>query len=346
MSHRKQRPPRVRLGLSLLAVMALAAGCGSGTSDTTSSAKTSAGTSTASAGKAQKVTIGVSVPIATFFLPYMAKETNAFAKYGIDADVKIVPSGQILASLASGTIQFGITSAPQFEVGAQKAPIKVIAQWAPHLNAQFVGGPGVDSPKELAGKRVTEGAPGSASAVLATQVLNQAGVDPKAIKLVPLPSISQVIPLFLKGRLDATVVAPPLTGVLLARKGAKVLTDFKGQDFTGALIAGNVPWMTAHRDATANLLRGLNAGLDAWWKQPDVAQRIIATQAKITDPKLAKGAYEGTLAVFTKTLEPESAELAKTVLETARANGVAQADPAKASVVGDSSYLDAALKQG
>src|SRR4051794_13427041 len=62
---------------------------------------------------ADKITIAVTGATATQDVPLLAAKKGYFAQYGLDVDVKILPSSQALPAIASGQVQFIEGAEPQ-----------------------------------------------------------------------------------------------------------------------------------------------------------------------------------------------------------------------------------------
>lgn len=333
-----------RASAAVLAVsLALfAAACGgesqSGSSD---------GTAASGSGGAGKITIGVSIPVAQFMPAFLAQEEGLFAKQGLDVEVKTVRSAQLLSSLTSGSIQFGISSGPQLELGALKGPIKQLANWADHLDAYVIGAPGITSMQQLKGKRFGVNVPGALPSVFARYALLESGLTPdKDVRVVPLGS-SPVDKAFISKQIDAMVATPPLT--LLVKKGrpgSDFIYSFHDLPWTGAELAGNASWIEQHKDATLGVIRAINGGLRSWNRDPKAAKAVIAKQGQVTDPKILDASYDFTRKIFLHRVEPVTEKLERSVLGVLQKTGTTQASPERAASIIDPSYVRQALAGG
>lgn len=332
---------RASAALLAVCVTLLAAGCGGGSQSGSSGASTGS-----HPGGAGKITIGVSVPVAQFFPAFLAEKEGLFEKQGLDVDVKIVPSAQLLSSLTSGQVQFGISSGPQLELGALKGPIKLVANWADHLDAHVLAAPGIESMAQLKGKRVGISVPGALTSVFTEYALLDSGLTPdKDVRVVPLGS-SPVQQAYISKQIDAMVATPPLT--LVAKKGrpgTSFIYSFHDLPWTGAELAGNASWIEKHKQATIGVIRALDAGLRSWSADPKAAKSVIAQQAQSHEKQIVDASYAFTRQIFLDHVEPISADLEKSVLSVLAKVGLAQAVDRAADIV-DPSYARAALSGG
>lgn len=337
---------RARLvGLALAAAVALlVAACGGGESGNGESAKTSSPQG-AAAGGGGKITIGLAYPAVQFFPAILAAQQELFKKQGLDVEVKVVPSAQLLSSLTSGAVQFGITSGPQFELGALKGPIKLLANWADHVDAYVVAAPGIKSMQDLKGKTMGVTVPGALTSVLATYALQQAGLSPKQdVRLVPFGS-SQPIQGFISKQVDSFVSVPPVTlKAEQARAGSSTIYNFHALPWSGAELAGNASWIQQHEDATLGVIRALDAGLQAWSSDPKAAKAVIAKVSQINDQKMIDASYASTQKVFDKRVQPSSVRIERSVLGVIAKNGFPQATPDKAESIIAPEYARQALE--
>lgn len=323
------------VGLALAVAVAVLGGCGgSGNGGSTGASGTQAagsGGGGGAAGGGGKITIGLAYPAVQFFPAILAQQKGLFKKQGLDVDVKVVPSAQLLSSLTSGAVQFGITSGPQFELGALKGQIKLLANWADHVDAYVIAAPGIKSMQGLKGKTMGVTVPGALTSVLATYALQQAGLSKQDVRVVPFGS-SQPIQGFISKQVDSFVSVPPVTlKAEQSRPGSSAIYNFHDLLWSGAELAGNGSWIQKHKDATLGVIRALDGGLKAWSSDPKAAKAVIAKVSQTNDPKLIDASYKSTQKVFDKQVQPASVQIERSVLGVIAKNGFPQATPDKAA---------------
>ncbi|MEN3279041.1 MAG: sulfonate transport system substrate-binding protein [Solirubrobacteraceae bacterium] len=324
-----------------LVAIALAIGaCGSDDSSSTSS-------NGSAAKKTTHVTIGVPANIAVFGPAFYAKEKKIFNQNGVDVDVKVIPSAQLISALVGGSIQFMLGGAPQADIAALEAPVKVLGTYSTKADAQLVAQRGFPTVASLKGKPVGISAPGTFSDFLARVAMEQAHFTKGDRNLRPMGALPVSVAAFKSGQIKAVVMSEPTVSQLLkAVPGSKVAFDYSKQTpWTQAGLYGNMNWVKQHRDATVGVLRGLDAAVKQWRQDPSGAEAVLQKDTASTTPADAKAAYEHTLTILADGERPVSQAIQQYVLSVIKANGYPKADPAKWQNWVDSSYLAEAQKQ-
>jgi NitT/TauT family transport system substrate-binding protein len=331
---------KIHLGAAVAAVCAgsMIAGCGS--SGGTSSADASASGATASGTTAYSGTINVGVAFAApeQMLWFIAQDKGYFKKQGLDVNVQIVPSAQALSALASGSIQFFATQAPQIDGGIlNNIPVKIVGTWALHSDACFFAQPGIKSVADLKGKSVAASAAGAFSTVFAQLAVESAGLKiPGDVTAVP---VTDPVGAFAGGQIAGFVANPVQQAQLKAKlPGSSCIHSYKDVDWPGAEVGGYTPFITAHKDATVGVLTALNQALKDWNSNPALAKQTEQKYINVTDQSLLDAGYTGATATFTKSVEGVPADVEKNVLKVLNAHGVPAAGSAKASSLIDGSY--------
>jgi uncharacterized protein len=208
-------------------------------------------------------------------------------------NVKLVAAGKadIAFSLAD-TAWEGFNGAGKF--GGQKAPIRAIAVIYPNsTQVVTVEGKGIEKMADLKGKRISTGAPGSGTEIIALRLLEAYGIDPeKDVKREKL-SVAESAGALKDGKIDAFIWSGgiPTAGItdLAATPGVKIK-------------------VLAHADAVENMVKKFGPlyvktvmpaksypGQDKPVEQIDVWNLLVVNEKM--DDKLA---YEITKAIFEK----------------------------------------------
>ena len=343
------RSRRRPLAAAAIAAAALAlAACSSG-----GSASSSGGSSSASdpATSVTSVTIGVNAAVAGEIEPVLAQQAGLFAKYGIKANVSVIPASTLLAALASGKVQFGAFGAPQPEEAAMSgAQLKWLAVWENRPNTALVAGPGITSIADLKGKSIGITVPGSLTDIFTRLALGRGNVPATAVTYSPLQSTSAELSAFAAGSVQATILSPPQsTTALKDRKGATSLIEF-GQYYTwpqGGLV-GYMPWVNTHQTATTEVLEGIAAAVNLYRSDPAAAQKAIqSVSSSLSGPSLT-ASYQSALSTLTTTSIAPSLSTEQFVLSTLQGlypGKYPKAVPSFASSMIDTSYATAATQK-
>ena len=174
---------------------------------------------------------------------FIAQEKGWFKEAGLDLTLKDFQSAaQVPLAVVSGDADLGVTA---FTAGffnlAAKGGLKVVAAQSAErpgyqLNVIAVTNPaweqGVRSVKDLAGKRVAVTTVGSSVHYSLEVVARKYGVDTKALTIVALQSIPNMVAAFKGGQVDAAVF--PITTF------RQVESDGSGKPI--AYVGDEVPW--------------------------------------------------------------------------------------------------------
>lgn len=175
---------RARLLLLLVVVCLLAAGCLAPASPV---AEAPAG-ETAADVALQPVAVGVGfVPNVQFAPFYVGIANGFFADEGIDLSLEYGFENDYLALVGTGDFQFMVGSGDQVIIGrSQGLPVRTVAQWYtayPVVAFALLAGTKLDSPADLAGKRVGLPGPYGANYVALRAMLDAAGLTEADIQM-------------------------------------------------------------------------------------------------------------------------------------------------------------------
>lgn len=221
------------------------------------------------AGRAQATpTIHAAVPQSADVAPVIyAQKAGLFKKAGLDVDVQIMRSGNVIAAaVAGGSLQIGFSSLPAIITGHQRGlNFQLIAPGGTYFDndpyAQMVvrSDAPIRTAKDLAGKTIGATSLRDLLWVADQAWLDQNGADLKSVKYVELPN-SSLLPSLLENRIDAFAVGQPW--VTIALDSGKVRSI--GKPFSAIaphfLMTGyftTAEFATANRDALARFERAL-----------------------------------------------------------------------------------------
>jgi NitT/TauT family transport system substrate-binding protein len=351
------RPSRRSSALAILLVLigaVLIAGCGSSSSSSSSessSSETSSETSTASnGGGEEKQTFTDTITVGYPFVALVQFYLGIFEEYGLNVDIKTVADPTIAAAMNSGSVQFHLTAPPVLEFANQAGvDAKLIGVYADHTDSTLTAVPGINSVKELSGKKIMETSPTGQSVIFSKYALNKAGVPFDDVKFVPVgttaPAESLISGLVDAANTDSIQQAFAEEGL----KGAKVIEDFSTLEWPGAQIWGSGSWMEDHEEETVAFLQALNASVERWNDDPAAAKKVISKLAKTSDEKLLNLLYEATTSEFNsgkQPLEAPTEKLEESVIELLNIAEFSEFNDgmAKEGDLWTSQYWDAAFK--
>jgi ABC-type nitrate/sulfonate/bicarbonate transport system substrate-binding protein len=230
---------------------------------------------------------------------WVAQRQNFFDKYGIKSKVVWVRGNPAqIATLASGDTQIaygGATTALAAAVGGKE--LQMVASLSSRENLDLVARPGINSAKDLRGKRFGIQSIGGGVWKTATVWLEHFGMDEKRdnIQMIVIGDVTILSQALETGRIDATVV-PGFLSRRLAEKGFVVLGRCEETRLAsvGMTVLVEKPYLQQNMDTLQDVLKALVEGMVfiTGPKNKPAVLETIAKQFKLSDPAAAEGAYQ------------------------------------------------------
>jgi ABC-type nitrate/sulfonate/bicarbonate transport system substrate-binding protein len=240
------------------------------------------------------------VSMSTSAIPlWVAQRQDFFGKYGVKSKVVWVRGNPAqIATLASGETQIaygGATTALAAAVGGKE--LQMVASLSSRENLDLVARPGINSPKDLRGKRFGIQSIGGGVWKTATVWLEHFGMDEKRdnIQMIVIGDVTILSQALETGRIDATVV-PGFLSRRLAEKGFVVLGRCEETRLpsVGMTVLVEKPYLQHHTDTLQDALKAIIEGM-VFISSPKHKPAVLETitrQFKLTDPAAADGAYQ------------------------------------------------------
>ena len=279
-------------------------------------------------------------------------ENGTYKKYGIEPTFNAGgPTVDAVANVASGQSGLGDRPIGPLILAREKGiPIKVIGtvfQKSPYSIISLAEKP-IKTVKELVGKTV---AVATSSRPLMLNLLRDAGVDPKAVNIVPAsPDPSALV----SGQIDAYTGYSTNQGVMLQTKGVNIHVlnaHDLGIPETAGTIYGREDYLAANRDLVVAFLR---ASKEAWgWAldNPEPTAKLMVEKygapgldykAQLTEIRDSKPYITASVG-GTKGLLALDLALFEQIIELYRKVEIVKS-PMKAADLCDPSFVEAALK--
>ena len=230
---------------------------------------------------------------------WVAQRQNFFGKYGVKSKVVWVRGNPAqIATLASGDTQIaygGATTALAAAVGGKE--LQMVASLSSRENLDLVARPGINSPKDLRGKRFGIQSIGGGVWKTATVWLEHFGMDEKRdnIQMIVIGDVTILSQALETGRIDATVV-PGFLSRRLAEKGFVVLGRCEETRLAsvGMTVLVERPYLQQNMDTLQDVLKALVEGMVfiTGPKNKPAVLETITKQFKLSDPAAAEGAYQ------------------------------------------------------
>jgi NitT/TauT family transport system substrate-binding protein len=229
---------------------------------------------------------------------WVAQRQNFFGKYGVKSKVVWVRGNPAqIATLASGDTQIaygGATTALAAAVGGKE--LQMVASLSSRENLDLVARPGINSVKDLRGKRFGIQSIGGGVWKTATVWLEHFGMDEKRdnIQMIVIGDVTILSQALETGLIDATVV-PGFLSRRLAEKGFVVLGRCEQTRLpsVGMTVLVEKPYLQQNMDTLQDVLKALVEGMVfiTGPKNKPAVLETITKQFRLTDPAAAEGAF-------------------------------------------------------
>ena len=231
---------------------------------------------------------------------WIAEDARLFEKYGLDAKLINIPSGNTaISALVSGEVDIVSGSGSASIVAAGRGlPVVIVGSFG-STTYKLVANPGVT---ELRGKIVGTSRIGSTTDFALRRTLSMLGLTPdKDVKILAtgIGEADKRIMLMLQGRMDGTIGSPE--SIFAAETQAKVkieiLADLEEMKIYNTVgdISTRTDVLKNRRDLLRSFFMACSEAIALGKKNKATAQRVLAKHMKITDRKRLDIVYEASL---------------------------------------------------
>ncbi|HEX9446320.1 MAG TPA: ABC transporter substrate-binding protein [Candidatus Binatia bacterium] len=243
---------------------------------------------------AYATTSGIRLPL------WIAEEARLYEKYGLDARLVNIPSGNTaISALVSGEVDIVSGSGSASIVAAGRGlPVVIVASFG-STTYKLVANPGVT---DLRGKIVGTSRIGSTTDFALRRALSKLGLAPdKDVKILAtgLGEADKRIMLMLQGRMDGTIGSPE--SIFAAETQAKVkieiLADLEEMGIYNTVgdLSTRTDLLRHRRDFLRAFLMAASEAIALGKTNKALAQQVIAKRMKIADRKRLDVVYDASL---------------------------------------------------
>ena len=245
---------------------------------------------------------------------WMAKETKAFEKYGIQADIIFISSGPVVVqSLIGGDLQGG-SGASNAVINAvlSGAPIVAVAGTANRPYHRLWVQPEIKRVEDLRGKTLGVTRFGSITDNLTRILLRRNGLE-GAVNVRQMGGTLEVAAAFQNRAISGAVtsdlrVDPSVQPRLLVK-----LIDM-GIPYSMNMIAVSREYYRRNPETVEGMVKAYAEGVAAMNQQKERALKVIAKYARMTDPKMIEDHYRDSVTYLDRIPQAEP-EAVQTILE-------------------------------
>ncbi len=208
----------------------------------------------------------------------IADAANTFKKAGADVKIFRFDSGKTTRdAMISGRVDIGVIGATPFVIGAAKGQMQAIglALYGAKTLAVVAGlKSGINSIKDLKGKRVGSQFGSATDYVFKNKILPKAGLSEKDVQMVNVRFQNHVSALA-AGSIDAFAGVEPFVSVCEVNKLGKSLTDYTPYDLQPVILAANSDLIKKNRNGVIEFLRGYLAAVKIFDDNRAQATKIV-----------------------------------------------------------------------
>lgn len=235
---------------------------------------------------------------------FQAQGSGAFAKAGLDVDVKTPDDpATVLKLVASGKVDVGISYEPEVLLArAQGQDVVAVASLVQRPLTSLISLPkaGIEKPADLAGKKVgTAGIPYQ-KAYLDT-IAKTAGISPSSVQQVDVGfNLNQAL---ISGKVDATLGAFwNVEGIELQQKDRKPrispVDDLGVPNYAELVLVARSSTLRTKESSVRRLIREIGRGYQAVRDDPEQGIKPLLKANPELDPKLQEASVKATMDAF------------------------------------------------
>jgi ABC-type nitrate/sulfonate/bicarbonate transport system substrate-binding protein len=252
---------------------------------------------------------------------WIAKESGAFDKYGIQADIVLITSGPVaVQALIGGDLQ-AVSGASNAVINAvlNGAPIIAVGGTANRPYHRLFVHPDINRLDDLRGKTLGVTRFGSITDNLTRILLRRNGLE-GAVKVRQMGGTLEVAAAFQNGLIAGAVtselrVTPPTQAKILVR-----LVDM-GIPYSMNMIAVQREYYRRNPEAVEGIVKAYAEGVAFMNQNKERAIKIIAKYSRLTDPRMIEDHYNDSVTYLDRVplAEPEAVQ---TILEFTGKKGI------------------------
>jgi ABC-type nitrate/sulfonate/bicarbonate transport system substrate-binding protein len=229
---------------------------------------------------------------ATMASLWMAKETGAIAREGIDVEVLTINASLAIPALIAGELDaIQISAAPVLTASLRGHDVVFVAGLLNTMIWNFYSRPEIPNVEALKGKVIGTDRPATPIAYGTLVSLKKMGLSPKDVQLFPIGSSAQVLAALYAGKIMGGISSPPAS-FQLEKLGYRSLTSLLDVPYQNVGIVIRRSRFDELKDRLVPLLRALRAGIDRYYSDKSFAIKVISKYTKESAPEALDKSYE------------------------------------------------------
>jgi ABC-type nitrate/sulfonate/bicarbonate transport system substrate-binding protein len=229
---------------------------------------------------------------ATMASVWMAKETGALAKEGLDTEVISMPSTAAIPALIANELDVvQVSAAPVITASVRGVDVVFVAGLLNTMIWDFYARPEIKNVEQLRGKIVGTDRPGTPVAYGTMVALKKLGLSAKDVQLRPLGSSPQIVAAFYAGQIVGGVGSPPAS-FLMERSGFHSMVSLLDVPYQNVGLVVRRSRIDELASRLTPLLRAVRQGIERYYADKPFATRVIGKYTKENDQEVLDRTYE------------------------------------------------------
>jgi ABC-type nitrate/sulfonate/bicarbonate transport system substrate-binding protein len=223
---------------------------------------------------------------------WMAKETGAIAREGLDVEILSMTASVAIPALIANEIDaVQVSGAPVLTASLRGHDVVFVAGLLNTMIWNFYSRPEIPNVEALRGKVIGTDRPATPIAYGTLVALKKLGLAPKDVQLFPVGSSVYVIAALHAGQVMGGIASPP-ANFQLERMGFRQLTSLLDVPYQNVGIVIRRSRFDELKDRLIPLLRALRTGIDRYYSDKSFTIKVISKYNKETDPDALDKSYE------------------------------------------------------
>ena len=229
---------------------------------------------------------------ATMASVWMAKESGALVKEGLETEVISMPSSSAIPALIANELDVvQVSAAPVITASVRGHDVVFVAGLLNTMIWDFYVRPEIKSVEQLKGKIVGTDRPATPVAYGTLVALKKIGLTPKDVQLRPLGSSPQIVAAFYAGQIAGGVGSPPAS-FQMERSGFRSVVSLLDVPYQNVGLVVRRSRIDELSIRLTPLLRAVRQGIDRYYSDKPFAMKVIGKYTKETDQEVLERTYE------------------------------------------------------
>lgn len=229
---------------------------------------------------------------ATMAPVWMAKDSGALAKEGLDHEILTMQSTSAIPALVANEIDVvEVSAAPVITASLRGIDVIFIAGLLNTMIWDFYARPEIKTVEQLRGKIVGTDRPATPVYYGTIVALKKMGLTPKDVQLRPLGSSPQIVAGFYAGQIAGGVGSPPAS-FRMERDGFHSMVSLIGEPYQNVGLVVRKSRFDELAPRLVPMLRAVRSGIDRFYVDKPFAMKVLAKYTKETENDIVDRSYE------------------------------------------------------